>query len=223
MARIIAVLLSLLVIVVAPLARADEAATPAETSSRHEMPWVSVRYNPLGLLIGRKSGDVEVWPTDHISVIVTPWMADYDQSAQTDDKGSGASNASLHLTGLEAGVRYWPMHMTKSAFRLAPFAGLNGGGAWGRFDTWSSESYSSQPLVSTRVQQVIVAAEAGIAVTAGPAIVELGLGIQGTQSSGVDPHGPTFWDCSVLCVDGMHFYYGNGVLPRVLLSAGFAF
>ncbi len=218
--RILTLLLTLVVLLRAPSLRAAEA-VPEESGSKREMPWVSARCNPLGLLIGRKSGDLEVWPTDHVSLVGTPWIADYDQSAQTGDKGELTSKR-LHLTGLEGALRYWPVAMHRGFVTLAPFVGINGGASWGFLDSWSG---GSEPASATRtkINQLIVAGEAGAAVIAGPVILELGLGVQWAQSMGTDPNGPVFWDCSWVCVDGMHFYYGNGFLPRVLTSAGFAF
>jgi hypothetical protein len=205
----------------APAEPAPEAPHDEEPASR---PHVAVRFNPLNLLFGRVSGDVEVWPIPQLSIVGTPWrVGGYDQSAETGDKGE-QTRAHLELTGVEFAARVWPLYKRLGPVTLAPFGGLNAGGSWGTLHTSvTSGSYtSSSSDYVDPIHQIILAGEVGVALYRAPFMVQAGLGAQWTHSQGRDPSGPTFWDCMWVCTDNIHFAYGNGFLPRLLFSAGLA-
>ena len=102
---------------------------------------------------------------------------------------------------------------------------MSGGHAWGKWTTfdfpygnpWTTRETTSQVR---NVLEFTGAVEGGLAVLLGPIFPEAGLGLQTMVNKGADPSVPCQ---TILCVNGTHLYYGNGALPRVLVSFGGAY
>jgi hypothetical protein len=194
-----------------PSRSSDPPPVPETRAANHRDrpgPYVALRANPLALLIGRKSVDLEVWPVSFLGITGGISGSDYK---------SAGGFATLTLTAVEGGVRYWSWLMPKSSsagpFRVGLFVGPSVTRSWGNLLN-----------SSTSLTQWTGAVEGGFALFLRPLILGAGGGLQYTNSS-YEPHGcqgGVCVDADRTYVDTMQLYYGDGFRPRVLLSAGFA-
>jgi hypothetical protein len=197
-----------------PDAAAQDPAAPAEVPPADEKkergagsngwggPRVAVRFNPLSLLIGKKSVDLDVWPIRFASLTVGYFAAKSSGSIPPNsyDETPGAS-WDMALQGYEAGVRFWGW----TGHAAAPYLSLTWGEGWGHLDDVNLETSFG-------------AIEIGAAAFARPFFASLGVGLQYTKNNR-SPSTP----CTGWCfVDPLAIEYGDGVRPRFLLGVGLA-
>jgi hypothetical protein len=200
------------VLLVAPAAHADAPAVSTaneqtiEKKPLKEPKFLAIEGNPLGLLIGRYSLQVEWVPATHHALVLNPH---FDHVSA--DIGSGNLSYTEAFTGFgtEVGYRFYTGKRGMEGFFIGPSLLL------GTYSTSvTAVAGSATGAASTSFTSIGGAVDLGGQAVIGPGVV-LGAGF-GLQYSSVDK---SFADLPLTA----SILAGGGWRPRFLLSVGYAF
>lgn len=170
---------------------------------------VAVELNPLSVIIGRYSLNVEILPARHHALVLNPHYDSFSFEPAVNAGGEDiAVTDGFSGYGAELGYRYYSGSRGPQGFFIGPSLLL------GRYHAKQSDLTGSDEKSFTSVGWALDVG--GQAIVGSGVVLGFGLGIQQTRNSvNADQFGelPLFAEALV----------GSGVRPRFLFSAGYAF
>jgi hypothetical protein len=163
---------------------------------------VTIEYNPLALVVGRISANVEIVPLEHHGIILSPFYFNTTTPTFTNDAGQVVLSQNFKGFGGEIGYRY--------------YSGREGPRGWfvGPSFVFASVEATAGNGTQTSLSDYGVAVDVGYqAIVAARWVVSLGGGGQYTFTGATLPSQQM----------PANIYANAGLHPRILFALGYAF